>query len=149
MKSFSSSANRSVFRPALLAATFVGFGSVSAMSSSQTSSAMADPAFEACASDMDHLPANAYESCAEYVRETPSESSANIARAKDWLQIHAVYRPYVRYLKSLTSDDNASFLVYRPDMSIDLPQVNQADEFGSIKIERKFANTAEEAMLRE
>jgi hypothetical protein len=126
----------------------VGFGSVCAASYSQDAPASVDPSYEACVSDMAHAPQNAYDSCARYVHESASGNSENIQKAKDWLETHAVYRPYVRYVQSLTPHDRAKFIVYEPDMAIELPQVNEKDDFGTVKIAREFGSLTEEGLLR-
>jgi hypothetical protein len=115
---------------------------------SQDAPTVLDAAYEACSFDIEHAPQNAYDSCALYVRESASGNSENIQKAKEWLEMHAVYRPYVRYVQSLTPDDKAKFIVYEPDMTIELPAVDEQDEFGTVKIARKFGNLTEEGMLR-
>ncbi len=110
--------------------------------------ATADGAFAACASDIDHAPQDAYDSCARYVQESNSENPENLKKAKDWLEMHAAYKPYVRYVQSLTPDDKAKFIVYEPDMTIELPQLDEKDALGSVRIARKFGNLSEEGMLR-
>jgi hypothetical protein len=119
-----------------------------AESFSQDAPTVSDPAYEACAFDMERAPQNAYDSCAQYVRESASGNSENIQRAKDWLGLHAALRPYVRFVRSLTANDNAKFIVYEPDMTIELPQVDERDELGNVKIARRFANITEEGLLR-
>jgi hypothetical protein len=141
---------RRVGRLALFSASLAGFLLlfVSRTTFSQDSPALADPAYEACAFDIDHAPQNAYESCARYVQDATSTNSGNIQKAKDWLNTHAVYRPYVRFVLSLTPDDKAKFIVYEPDMTIELPNVDEHDDFGTVKIARKFGNLTEEGLLR-
>ncbi len=129
-------------------AAFVGVLSAGAVCFSQEAPSNADGAFVACAFDIDHAPQNAYDSCAQYVRESVSGKPENLQKAKDWLAMHEVYRPYVRYVLSLTPDDKAKFIVYEPDMTIELPQVDERDDFGIMKIARKFANLTEEGLLR-
>jgi hypothetical protein len=130
------------------AAALLGLLCVGVECFSQETATVPDAAYEACASDIDHAPQNAYDSCARYVRESDSGNPENISKAKEWLETHAVYRPYVRYVQSLTPDDKSKFIVYEPDMTIELPQVNEHDELGTLRIARKFGNLAEEGLLR-
>ena len=141
---------RRVGRLALFSASLAGFllFFVGLTTFSQDAPALTDPGYEACASDIDHAPQNAYESCARYVRESGAGSPENIQKAKEWLETHAVYRPYVRFVLSLTPDDKAKFIVYEPDMTIELPNVDEHDDFGTVKIARKFGNLTEEGLLR-
>lgn len=57
-------------------------------------------------------------------------------------------RPFVRYLKSLSSDEKARFVVYQPDLTIELPQADRRTLTGKLKIARSYGNPAEETMLR-
>ena len=104
--------------------------------------------YAACASDMEKMPGDAYESCARFVKEAPASDSENIQRAKRWLERNAPKRPFVRYLKSLSSDDKAKFVVYQPDLTIELPSVDRKTRTGPLKIVRSYANLTEETMLR-
>ncbi len=131
-----------------LPATVIAFLFASGSTLSQDAPAVTELAFEACASDIDHAPQDAYDSCARYLRDSGARNSENIKKAKEWLETHAVYKPYVRYVKSLTPDDKAKFIVYEPDMTIELPQLNEQDELGTVKIARKFGNLTEEGLLR-
>jgi hypothetical protein len=151
MRSFTASNASRRFCKAALFTVSVGGASIllgGAKSFSQDAPTVSDPAYEACASDMEHAPQNAYDSCAQYVHDSASGNSENIQKAKDWLATHAVYRPYVRYVQSLTPDDKAKFIVYEPDMTIELPNVDEHDDFGTVKIARKFDNLTEEGLLR-
>ena len=151
MSSFiDSGVSRRVCRVALFGASLVGllFFSVEAASFSQDSPTVSDPAYEACSSDINHAPQDAYDSCARYVEESTSGNAENLQKAKEWLTVHAVYKPYVRYVQSLTPDDKAKFIVYEPDMTIQLPQVDEHDDFGTVKIARTYSSLTEERMLR-
>lgn len=107
-----------------------------------------DDSFEACASDMGKSPGDAYDSCARFVKQAPGGDPANVQKAKDWLEMNAPKRPFVRYLKSLSSDDKGRFVVYQPDLTIELPQVDRKTLTGNLKIARSYANLTEETMLR-
>jgi len=129
-------------------AALVGFLSVGVACFARGATAQGDDLFAACASDMEKSPGDAFESCSRFLKESPAGDSANIQKAKDWLGMNAPKRPFVRYLKSLSRDDKARFVVYQPDLTIDLPQVDRKTRTGKVKIKRSFGNLTEEAMVR-
>ena len=96
---------------------------------------------------MKKAPGDAFDSCGQFVEHSPGDSE-NLRKAKEWLQVNAPKRPFVQFLKSLSSDDKARFVVYQPDMTIELPQTDRTARFGKVKIARSFANLTEESMLR-
>jgi hypothetical protein len=114
----------------------------------QGAAAQGDGSFETCAADMEKARGDAYDSCGRFVERSPAGDSANVRKAKEWLELNAPKRPYVRYLKSLSSDEKARFVVYQPDMTIELPLADRKTRTGKLKIARSFGNLTEEAMLR-
>jgi hypothetical protein len=97
---------------------------------------------------MEKAPGDAYESCGRFVEHSATGDSGSVRKAKKWLAENAPKRPYVEFLKSLSSDDKARFVVYQPDLTIELPQTNRKTRTGKLKIARSFGNLTEEAMLR-
>lgn len=72
-----------VFRAAILTTTFVGFVSLSSLGFSQDMVVRGDGSFEACASDMEKVPGDAYDSCASFVKQAHVGDSQNVQKAKD------------------------------------------------------------------
>ncbi|HUE42972.1 MAG TPA: hypothetical protein VMP12_05375 [Candidatus Sulfotelmatobacter sp.] len=140
--------NRGACLAVVSAAVFVEFFSAGAVCFSQDTAARGDGSFEACAADMDKAPGDAYDSCGRFVEHSPTGDSENVRKAKDWLGVNAPKRPFVRFLKSLSSDNQARFIVYQPDMTIELPPADRETSSGKLKISRSFGNLTEEAMLR-
>lgn len=143
-----SNANRGGWYAAASAGAVAGFLLAGSVWFSQGAAAQGDGSFEACAADMEKAPGDAYDSCGRFVERSPTGDSGNIRKAKEWLQVNAPKRPYVRFLKSLSSDDKARFVVYQPDLTIELPQADRKTRTGKLKIVRSYGNLTEEAMLR-
>jgi hypothetical protein len=57
-------------------------------------------------------------------------------------------RPQIEFLQSLTADVHAAWIVYDPDMMINLPTTIDDKGRYKIHIARSFADLTEEAMLR-
>jgi hypothetical protein len=148
MRSFAPTSASRIPRAALCTFTFVGFVSAGVVCYAQGAAAQGDGLFAACAADMKNAPGDAYDSCARFVKGTPAGGSEDVQKAKDWLEMNAPKRLFVRYLKSLSSDDKVRFVVYQPDMTIELPQADRKTRTGKLKIARSFGNLTEEAMLR-
>jgi hypothetical protein len=140
--------SRGTWYAAASSSVLVGFLSAGAAIFSQETAGRADGSFEACASDMEKAPGNAYDSCGRFVHDSPAGDSADLRKAKKWLAESGPKRPYVEFLKSLSSDEKARFVVFQPDLTIELPQANRKTRTGKLKIVRSFANLTEEAMLR-
>jgi hypothetical protein len=130
------------------ALVLAGFLSVGVACFAGRSAAQGDGLFEACASDIEKAPGNAYDSCGRFVADSPTGDSENVRKAKKWLAENEPKRPFVQFLKSLSNDDNARFVVYPPDLTIELPQTDRKTRTGKLKISRSYANLTEEAMLR-
>lgn len=57
-------------------------------------------------------------------------------------------RPLIEFLQGLSEDAHAAWIVYHPDMMIDLPQTSDDKGRYKIHIARSFADATEEGMLR-
>ena len=147
MRSFARTPARRIPWVALCTFTVVELVFGGAACFAQGTAAQGDDLFARCASDMEKAPGDAYESCARFVKEAPPSDSENIQKAKRWLGRNAPKLPFVNYLKSLSSDDK-QFVVYQPDLTIELPAVNRKTRTGQLKIARSYANLTEETMLR-
>lgn len=55
----------------------------------------------------------------------------------------------MQFLQGLTTDQKAAWLVYEPDMTIQLPQTSEKKGPYKIEISRSFGGSKEEGMLRE
>jgi hypothetical protein len=143
-----SKGNRGAWNAAVFTAVLAGFVLAGVVCFSRGVAAQGDGSFDACASDMKKAPGDVFESCGRFVQDSSTQDSEDVRKAKKWLAKNAPKRPFVQFLKSLSSDDNARFIVYQPDMTIELPQTDRVARFGKLKIARSYANLTEEAMLR-
>jgi hypothetical protein len=140
--------NRGAWNAAVFTAALAGLVLAGVVCFSRSVAAQGDGSFEACASDMKKAPGNAFDSCGRFVQDSSTQDSENVRKAKKWLAENAPKLPFVQFLKSLSSDGNAQFVVYQPDLTIELPQTDRMARFGKLKIARSFANLTEEGMLR-
>ncbi|MGC1905961.1 MAG: hypothetical protein WA715_19230 [Candidatus Acidiferrum sp.] len=93
-------------------------------------------------------PQEAYNSCTEYLEQSPPDDSEGVPRVKTWVMLYKEIRPYMQFLQSLTSDEKGRWLLYEPDMAVELPQTSETEGRYTIHIARSFANLTEEALLR-
>jgi hypothetical protein len=109
--------------------------------------ARTDP-YSVCISKIKNAPQEAYEPCALYLERSYSDDAERVDYVKDWITKYDNARPHIEFLQSLTADARAAWIVYDPDMMIDLPQTSDDKGRYKIHIARSFADLTEEAMLR-
>jgi len=106
-----------------------------------------DP-YSICISKIQNSPQEAYESCALYLERSYSDDVERVDYVKNWMAKFGNARPQIEFLQSLTTDTHAAWVVYDPDMMIDLPQTSDDKGRYKIHIARSFADPTEEGMLR-
>jgi len=104
--------------------------------------------YRICISKIQNAPEEAYGPCVLYLERSYSDDVERVDYVKDWIIKFENARPQIEFLQSLTPNPHAAWIVYDPDMMIDLPQTS--DDKGRYKmlITRSFADLTEEAMLR-
>jgi hypothetical protein len=118
-------------------------------SSLQDQAVSGNDRYDVCVAKIESAPPqDAYNSCTEYLEQSPSDDTERDQRVKTWVMLYKEIRPYMQFLQSLTLDDKARWLLYGPDMAIELPQTSETEGKYTIQIARSFANLTEEALLR-
>jgi hypothetical protein len=88
--------------------------------------------------------------CAEYVAAAQSEDDQDrIRHVKTWLAKYSELRPTVQFLSSLAPDPKVAWLVYKPDIDIELPETFDTSGRFKIQVSRSFADPREEALLKQ
>lgn len=105
-------------------------------------------AYSICVLKIRNAPQDAYDPCRQYLEQSPSDDAKRIQWVKNWVTGHEKLRPYAQFLRSLTTDQKAAWIVYEPDMEIQLPQTSEVEGPYKIQIARSFADRTEESMLR-
>jgi hypothetical protein len=105
-------------------------------------------AYQRCTASIKDAPQDAYEPCRQYLEQTPPDTPEHLERIKTWVAKYEKVLPYVQFLQSLSTDQNASWIVYEPDTRIDLPQTSEKEGPFQMEISRSFGDAREEAMLR-
>src|SRR4029077_2183578 len=100
--------------------------------------ARTDP-YSICISKLQNAPQEAYKPCALYLERSYSDDAERVADVKDWITRYANARPHIEFLQSLTANAHAVWIVYGPDMMIDLPQTSDDKGRYKIHIARSFA----------
>ena len=105
-----------------------------------------DP-YSICISKIQNTPSEAYKPCSVYLEQSYLDDAERIGYVKNWVTKFENARPQIEFLRSLAADERAAWIVYEPDMMIDLPQTSDDKDRYKIYIVRSFAQ-GEEAMLR-
>lgn len=118
-------------------------------SSLQDQAVSGNDRYDVCVAKIESAPPqDAYNSCIEYLEQSPSDHTDHVQRVKTWVMLYKEIRPYMKFLQSLTLDERALWLLYEPDMAVQLPQTSETEGPYTIQITRSFANLTEEALLR-
>jgi hypothetical protein len=91
---------------------------------------------------------DAYDSCTQYLEESTSDDAEHIQYVKTWVTLYKEIQPYMQFLQRLAGNEKAAWLLYEPDIAIELPQTSETEGPFAIQIARSFANRTEEALLR-
>src|SRR5215813_12102361 len=105
-----------------------------------------DP-YSICISKIQTASLEAYKPCALYLEQSYSDDADRIDYVKRWVTKFENALPQIEFLRSLAADERAAWVVYEPDMMIDLPQTSDDKDRYKIYIVRSFAQ-GEETMLR-
>ena len=100
-----------------------------------------------CVADIRNAPLDAYNSCKQYL-DYSNDYGTRIEYVTTWIARYEKALPYLQFLQGLTTDNNARWFVYPPDMDIRLPQTSDKDGRNTIQISRSFSDSNEEEMLR-
>jgi len=117
----------------------------------QTSVSQKEEFYSTCVAAMKTAPVEAEKPCTEYLQlaaANPEEPQDRFQCVKDWLAEYSKLRPYVQFLWTLAPDPKTPWIVYPPDMNIELPQTSDTNGSFKIQISRSFADPSEEAFLR-
>ena len=106
-----------------------------------------DP-YSVCIAKIKSAPQDAYDPCRQYLEQSSSDDAKRIQWVKNWVAQYEKKRPYSQFLQNLTTDQEAAWIVYEPDMAIELPQTSENEGPYKIQIARSFADRMEEAMLK-
>lgn len=134
---------------ALLPITSLVCAAVSIWASDQNNPERPRDLYSACVAGIKAAVPDAEKPCTEYLSAAGSEDGEKnrIQYVQNWLAKYSEVRAYVQFLSSLTSDPKAAWLVYEPDLSIDLPETSDTNGPFKIQIARSFANRWEETLL--
>jgi hypothetical protein len=104
-------------------------------------------AYSVCIAKIRNAPQDAYDPCRHYLEESPSDDAKRTQWVKNWVTRHEKLRPYAQFLRNLTTDQKAAWIIYEPDIVIQLPQTSEEEGPYKIQIARSFADRMEEVML--
>jgi hypothetical protein len=125
----------------LLASTFAGIPA-------PAQDAAAPNPYQRCTTSIKNAPQDAYEPCRQYLEQVPQDDPNHIECVKKWIADYEKALPYVQFLQGLTTNEKGPWLIYKPDMTIQLPPTSEKEGPYKIEISRSFANSNQEAMLR-
>lgn len=100
-----------------------------------------------CIAEIRRAPQDAYDPCSQYLEQSSSDDAKRIQWVKNWVAQYEKKRPYAQFLLNLAADQKAPWIVYEPDMQIQLPQTSVQEGPYKIQIARSFADRMEENML--
>jgi len=103
-----------------------------------------------CVANIRNVPLEAYRPCKQYLEQTPTsdDNTPQVKYVKTWIARYEKALPYLQFLQGLTTDKNAPWFVYEPDMAIQLPETSDTEGPYKIQISRSFRGLNEEEMLR-
>lgn len=103
-----------------------------------------------CVANIRNLPLEAYRPCKQYLEQAPTsdDNTPQVKYVKTWIARYEKVLPYLQFLQGLTTDKNAPWFVYEPDMAIQLPETSDTEGPYKIQISRSFRGLNEEEMLR-
>src|ERR1700683_889048 len=107
--------------------------------------AAATSPYQRCTASIKNTPQDAYEPCQQYLEQMPSDDPSHTECVRKWIADYEKALPYIQFLQGLTADPNAAWLVYEPDMTIELPQTSEKEGSFKIEISRSFGNSKQEA----
>jgi hypothetical protein len=136
-------------RNLLLIVSTLCVGLSSIVAQAPPSSAVNTDPYNTCITQIRKAPINAYDLCKKYVDQSPADEPTRLQYVKKWLAQYERDLSSAKFIQGLKTDPNPRFLVYQPDMNIDLPQTSETDGPIKIQISRSFADGREEIMLRE
>lgn len=104
-------------------------------------------AYSVCILKIRNAPQDAYDSCNQYLEHSSSDDAKRVQWVKSWLTRYEKLRPYAQFLQNMTTGQKAAWIVYEPDMAVQLPQTSEEEGPYKIQIARSLAGRMEEAML--
>lgn len=120
-----------------------------ALVSAQDPAAVKWDAYKLCLTATRQTPQSAYEPCKAYLEKYSSDGSRQREFVQNWVAAYEKMQPYVQFLQNLVSEDpKASWLVYEPDLHIEIPQTSQNEGAIQVEISRSFGDANEESMLK-
>lgn len=130
-------------------ASLLCFAIVPVGSSLQDQALSGNDRFDVCVAKIESAPPqDAYNSCTEYLEQSGSDHTDHVQRVKAWVMLYKEIRPFMQFLQSLTLNEKARWLLYEPDIAVELPQTSETEGPYTVQIARSFANLTEEALLR-
>jgi hypothetical protein len=71
-----------------------------------------------CVAKMRSAPLEAYSPCKQFLEQTSDDGTPQVKYVRAWIARYEKVLPYVEFLQRLTTDKNAPWFVYEPDMGI-------------------------------
>jgi hypothetical protein len=136
----------------ICAMVFIGAVAVTPLLAQDGATTENDPykLYTLCVANIMNVPLEAYRPCKQYLEQTPTsdDNTPQVKYVKTWIARYEKVLPYLQFLQGLTTDKNAPWLVYEPDMAIHLPETSDTEGPYKIQISRSFRGLNEEEMLR-
>jgi hypothetical protein len=105
-------------------------------------------AYALCETNLHKDPELAYKSCKEYLGKYPDDDYGRVQMAFKWVTACEKVLAYTKAVQTLSSASSSrDWLVFEPDLNINLPQVSEKDGNYKIEIARLFNDTHEAGML--
>ena len=105
-------------------------------------------AYALCESNMRKDPNLAYRFCREYLEKYPGDDYERLQVADKWVKAYERVLAYTKALQSLSSSSaSRDWLIFEPDLNINLPQISEKEGNYKIEIVRSSNNTFEAGML--
>ena len=90
----------------------------------QDDAATKNDSYSHCVAEIKNAPLEAYNPCKQYLEQKPDDDAARIEYVRTWIARYEKVLPYLQFLRGLTTEQNAPWFVYEPDMGVQLPQTS-------------------------
>jgi hypothetical protein len=101
-----------------------------------------------CVADITNASPESYNPCKQYLEQNRDDDARRIEYVRAWIAKYEKVLPYLQFLQGLTTEQNAPWFVYEPDMGVELPPTSVTEGPYKIQISRTFSDSNEEQMLR-
>jgi hypothetical protein len=105
-------------------------------------------AYALCEANMRRDPKLADKLCREYLEKYPLDDYQYLQAADKFVKAYEKVQAYAKALQSMSSAaTKGDWLIFEPDLKINLPQVSETEGNNKIEIARSFTNALEAGML--